>query len=145
MRKPWLFFLEAVRHRRNNRVDTLVGPPAKLDPHDATTVTHCSKTGTIVRSKVACAESCLHIGHDMQMLQDVHALQVRMEGPDVASERRRVEGLGRGDADTAIVLRDLCKVYPAEVCRCLKPVLRTSVMLEYVTICNACTRFLLPA
>ena len=42
-------------------------------------------------------------------------LQVRVEGPDVADERQRVEGLGSGDESVAIVLRDLCKVYPSEV------------------------------
>ena len=49
---------------------------------------------------------------DVMVSNDV---QLYVEGPDVAEERRRVESLGRGDASTAIVLRDLCKVYPAEV------------------------------
>ena len=35
----------------------------------------------------------------------------------MAEERQRVEALGKGDASTAIVLRDLCKVYPSEVRR----------------------------
>lgn len=38
-----------------------------------------------------------------------------MEGADVAEERERVEGLAQDDPDATIVLRDLCKVYPAEV------------------------------
>ena len=66
--------------------------------------------------------NCVHAY--MHSIRMNSVLQVRMEGPDVAEERRRVEGLGRGDAETAIVLRDLCKVYPAEVrpmMRCPSP------------------------
>ena len=51
----------------------------------------------------------------LQHLMISCGLQLYVEGPDVAEERRRVEALGTGDASTAIVLRDLCKVYPSEV------------------------------
>ncbi len=51
----------------------------------------------------------------LQHLMVSCGLQLYVEGPDVAEERRRVEALGTGDASTAIVLRDLCKVYPSEV------------------------------
>lgn len=38
-----------------------------------------------------------------------------MESPDVAEERARAEALRRDDPNASIVLRDLCKIYPAEV------------------------------
>ena len=43
------------------------------------------------------------------------AVQVQLESADVAEERLRVEALATDDPDASIVLRDLCKVYPAEV------------------------------
>lgn len=45
----------------------------------------------------------------------LRALQVQVESADVAEERARVEALAPDDPDASIVLRDLCKVYPAEV------------------------------
>ena len=43
-------------------------------------------------------------------------MQVQLESADVAEERLRVEALATDDPDASIMLRDLCKVYPAEVC-----------------------------
>ena len=44
-----------------------------------------------------------------------------MESADVAEERVRAESLAVDDPDAAIVLRELCKVYPAEVSPLLQP------------------------
>ena len=124
MRKHWLFFLDGCTCPRG-REKRSSADPEPPSPHTVVPVwIHRTEIPCAGRSEALLApypNAALPDADGFRMLnlcsgsEGILYTQVHTEAPDVAEERQRVEELGKGDNRTAIVLRNLCKVYPSEV------------------------------